>query len=148
MTQDNLIRQILDRELAMFSNVENIGGPAACQSDKYTFEIMRSSQMKTWNEPILYSYLNDLINAELDGRNLMTEKYARMMEFTFPEEYENIRQHLPILSKETYKLIDHIVEVHIKWAKIIESKYPFISNSAGFLDNQYQPTLSKFCSKI
>ena len=49
---------------------------------------MRTSQAEAWTEKLLKSYYDDLLQAKSHNRNLMTEKYARMMESTFPEEYK------------------------------------------------------------
>ena len=37
-------------EWEMFHAVQGIDGPASCQQDRKTFEIMRSSQLLGWNE--------------------------------------------------------------------------------------------------
>ena len=52
-----------------------------------TFYAMRRCQFAAWNEEMRESYLEDLTCAEEDGFNLITEKYARMMKYTAPEEY-------------------------------------------------------------
>lgn len=69
----------------------DVGGPASCQMRPDTFKIMRKSQAATWSDELLASYLEDLKTATREGRNIMTEKYARMMESTFPEEYRSWR---------------------------------------------------------
>ena len=83
MNQD-LIAQIVAQEWAMFDEVQNNGGRAECQNNPREFEIMRSSQLKTWSEDVLKSYLHDLTSAAYSKRNLLTEKYAYMMESTYP----------------------------------------------------------------
>ena len=74
MTQE-LIAQIVAQEWAQFNDVQNNGGRASCQNNPKEFEIMRSSQLKTWSEDVLKSYLNDLTTAGYMGRNMLTEKY-------------------------------------------------------------------------
>ena len=88
--KEDLIAKIVAMEWDMFQHVVNIGGRAACQDDPETFRIMRSSQAMAWSEDSLASYLEDLAAAAQAGRNLLTEKYARMMEFTAPLEYARI----------------------------------------------------------
>ena len=73
MTQE-LIAQIVAQEWAQFNDVQNNGGRASCQNNPKEFEIMRSSQLKTWSEDVLKSYLNDLTTAGYMGRNMLTEK--------------------------------------------------------------------------
>ena len=82
MEHKTLVDAVVTAEWEMFSNVQNVGGKASCQMDPKTFRIMRSSQMDNWDDELLGSYLEDLLNARLEGRNLVTEKYARMMEST------------------------------------------------------------------
>ena len=95
--KDDLVSKIIEREWDMFQNVENIGGKASCQQDYQTFEIMRYSQAMSWSEETLESYLKDLQKAQKNKRNLLTEKYARMMESTSPLEYAQIESLLPPL---------------------------------------------------
>ena len=87
MNKDELIDAIVQLEWPMFAGVNNEGGKAACQMDLATFRIMRISQYSAWGEELLESCLADLRAAQNQGRNLMTEKYARMMKTTFPDEY-------------------------------------------------------------
>lgn len=84
MNKDELIDAIVQIEWPMFAGVNNEGGKAACQMDLATFRIMRISQYSAWGEELLESCLADLRAAQNQGRNLMTEKYARMMKTTFP----------------------------------------------------------------
>lgn len=88
--RDELMSEIIKLEWDMFSHVSNVGGPASCQMRPDTFKIMRKSQAATWSDELLASYLEDLKTATREGRNIMTEKYARMMESTFPEEYRKL----------------------------------------------------------
>ena len=88
--RDELMSEIIKLEWDMFSHVSNVGGPASCQMRPDTFKIMRKSQAATWSDELLASYLEDLKAATREGRNIMTEKYARMMESTFPEEYRKL----------------------------------------------------------
>lgn len=121
-----LIVKIVDMEWSMFQNIPNIGGRAYCQEDEKTFRVMRSSQLTAWSEAVLESYLDDLIEAESLGMNLLTEKYARMMEFTNPTEYDDISEYLLPLQQEAKSLIDWIVEIHLAWNKEIDARFPNI----------------------
>ena len=89
----DLISKIVAAEWQMHQDVPGIGGRADCQEDFRTFEASRSSQALSWSEACLASYLNDLKLAEKESRNLLTEKYARMMKSTSPEEYA-LMEHL------------------------------------------------------
>jgi hypothetical protein len=122
----DLIAKVIATEWKMFHNVPNIGGPAACQEDPKTFEIMRFSQAMSWSEAALDSYLDDLEEAEKNGRNLLTEKYARMMESTSPLEYAQIEHLLPPLDPKVPPLIDKSVKIVLSWEEELAEKYPYL----------------------
>lgn len=124
MIQEEIIGKIIAIEWKMFQDVNNVGGRAPCQDEKQTFEIMRKSQAASWSAAALESYLEDLIEAQEQGRNLMTEKYARMMKSTSPAEYANMEHLLPPLSPEILLLIDEIAEIVIGWEEELSAKYP------------------------
>lgn len=108
----------------MFSVVRNQGGKAPCQEDQKTFNLMRSSQAEVWSEKLLQSYHDHLVQARSQNRNLMTEKYARMMESTFPEEYNKFAGSLPKIDINTLELIEKIVKVHLQWKYDLAARYP------------------------
>jgi hypothetical protein len=124
--KEDLINDIINTEWRMFINVPNIGGKAACQQDYRAFEINRSSQATSWSVATLKSYLNDLTKAAKSGRNLLTEKYARMMQSTSPSEYADIEHLIPHLESETLALIDKIVQIILEWEEVLSKKYPYI----------------------
>ena len=70
--------------------------------------------------------LDDLKAAEACGRNLMTEKYARMMEDTYPEEYASLAATLPPISAKAKEMINEILKIHQGWQKELQEKYPCI----------------------
>ncbi len=134
--KDVLIKKIVAEEWNMFQGVNNVGGQrASCQEDPKTFDIMRSSQFKSWDEDVLKSYLNDLNSAKKEGRNLLTEKYARMMASTSPLEYAKIKHLLPFVDPETPKLIDRILEIVYEWEKELVEKYPNIIKRGRTLES-------------
>ena len=48
----NLVDEIVQLEWEMFSNVQSMDGPVSCQQNPKTFEVMRSSQVKSWNDEV------------------------------------------------------------------------------------------------
>jgi hypothetical protein len=124
--KDVIISGIIALEWKMFQNVKNMGGRASCQEDYATFKINRLSQAQSWSEPALESYLNDLQKADKAGRNLLSEKYARMMASTSPSEYERIAHLLPLLDHEALSLADKIVAIAMEWEEALVEKYPHI----------------------
>lgn len=137
----SLIDNIITIEWNEFQKVENEGGRAACQDNWKTFEIARKSQFLSWNEEMLKSYYNDLTKATKEGRNLLTEKYARMMESTAPDKYKNIKDKLPAISDDMKMLIEDIIKIRIKWAEDFAELYPKISGNGRLIhsyeDNAY-----------
>jgi hypothetical protein len=120
------ISEIVALEWEMFSSVQSLNGTVSCQEDPSTFEIMRSSQLKSWSEESATSYLDDLRAARAEGRNLLTEKYARMMEHTSPCEFERIRFLLPALEPEAESIIDRLVARLVEWQEEVAATYPFV----------------------
>lgn len=126
MEREDLINSILKLEWEMFTNTHNAGGRASCQDDKNTFLIMRRAQAWIWSNETLACYLNDLKQASKSKLNLMTIKYARMMETTFPDEYEAIKDRLPELSPRVIDLTGEIMKYHSKWAEEASKRYPLL----------------------
>ena len=119
-----IIEQIVQTEWEMFQKVHNQGGRASCQDDWITFEIMRKSQFQAWDAYTCMSYMTDLMNAEGMGRNLVMEKYARMMQYTAPEEYAKIVDALPEMIPEHVMAIDGIAKIHVEWEREFAAKCP------------------------
>ena len=123
---EDVVREILDLEWDMFSRVQSLDGPVACQQNPRAFEIMRSSQIVSWNQEVALSYLGDLKEAVADGRNLMTEKYARMMEYTAPCEFSRMGPSLPALDREAEPLLERLSRVSVGWMEELVAKYPHV----------------------
>ncbi|MBQ9278097.1 MAG: DUF4125 family protein [Lachnospiraceae bacterium] len=127
---EELIEEIVLREWNQFDKVDNEGGRADCQDDWNTFSIMRRSQYMTWNEDLLTSYRNDLAEADSNGWNLITEKYARMMESTSPEEFEELKEKLPYRSPERIAIQEEIIKIQIEWMEEFAAKYPKMAGNS------------------
>jgi hypothetical protein len=81
---------------------------------------MRRMTHSVLSTETLESYLGDLQRANAEGRNLLTEKYARM------------DNRIPPLKSN--RSIDDIVKLEARWMKELSQKYPrsFKGGSAGF----------------
>ncbi|WP_434777959.1 DUF4125 family protein [Neisseria sp. Ec49-e6-T10] len=119
-----LLENIIKIEWSMFVNVKDAGGISHCQQDPQTFCLMRVTQASIWEDDTLASYLTDLQNACMLGINLMTEKYARMMQSTHPLEYEQIKHELPPLNAQSITTVNQIIEHFEKWDDEIVKRYP------------------------
>lgn len=136
MSRSEMIEAIYAIELDMFENVHNSNGRALCQSETNTFRINRLSYLQTWPDELLASYLYDLENAKTLGFNLMSEKYARMMESTHPENYEEIKDFLPDMTDERKQLVNELTGILLDWEKEIFGRYPFLARRGRPLSAQ------------
>ncbi len=121
--RDALIKEIIAIELEMFGNVK-AREHASCQELPETFKTMRWMAHSVLSEDTLASYLDDLMQAVHAGRNLMTEKYARMEGLIPPLKS----------SPESKQILDEIVGIEEAWMKEFSHRYPKIvtGGAAGF----------------
>lgn len=126
--------QIVEHEWAQFQRVNNDGGRADCQGDWPTFHQMRISQFLTWPIPLLDSYAADLDDADATGRNLLTEKYARMMASTEPDRYaREIGPQLPVLDGARLARQEAVITVQVAWALAFRGEYPRLGQAMRVL---------------
>jgi hypothetical protein len=104
-----LVNDILELEWEMFQAVRS-ASPASCQNNPTTFRKVRGGIYQLWPSRLLASYLIELTIAKHSGRNLLTEKYARM---------DNL---IPPLC--TNPVIDKIVDIETKWQQEVREQYP------------------------
>ncbi|MBO4390543.1 MAG: DUF4125 family protein [Lachnospiraceae bacterium] len=128
--RSKLIASIVKIEWEMFDKVKNEGGRADCQNNWNTFSVMRESQYRTWPDELLASYHNDLLEALATGRNLITEKYARMMESTAPERFLELKDQLPVLDERRIAISEEIIRIQVGWMEDFAEKYPQMAGNA------------------
>ena len=124
MEKEKIIEKILEKEWKYFSNLNNIGGRADYQDNREDFIIMRKSQWETFNEETLLSYLEDLNSKN----NPLFQKYAQMMKYNSPEEYEKIKNILEKASDEKTDLVNKIMFIYMEWEKEFFESYPIFSS--------------------
>lgn len=129
----SLIDDIVQLEWQAFGSVQNEGGRASCQEDLDTFRIMRKSQFLTWDAATLGCYHADLERAAQLGRNLIQEKYARMMISTAPAQYAEFAHQLPALSAWQQRSIERIIEIQLAWREEFARHYPRLSSQARLI---------------
>mgnify|MGYP000403807014 CR=1 FL=1 len=126
--REELRNKILDIEIKMLQEVP-VKVRAACREDLETFRLMRGAQYVGWSEETLQSYYNDLLNAEREGKNLMTLKYGRMDNLIAPLNLD--------------PLIEQIVDVLFQWQKELAGKYPSLTSQVGRpTEETVEPTMS------
>lgn len=123
--EKDIIEQIIDIEWQMFQKTVNIGGRASCQDDHETFWIMRRSQYENWSEDMIGCYFDYLRSCETEGRNLVTEKYGRMMQYTDLSYYnKHVASYMPPVPQSNYQLINRIMPTLIDWEEQFAAAYP------------------------
>ncbi|MGN0632224.1 MAG: DUF4125 family protein, partial [Ruminococcus sp.] len=148
ITREQVIDEIIQYEWVEFDMVRNKGGRASCQNDWDTFSIMRKSQYMTWTDEMLNEYLWHIDDALKNGRNLITEKYGRMMKTASPEEYEEIKAFLPEISEERRKITEAIVQIQVEWMEEFSKNYPKMAANARSIrtaeDNMYNTSYETY----
>ncbi len=124
---------IAKEEFEAFDKVKNEGGRARCQNNWSVFKVMRMSQYMTWTEDMLLQYLYDFKNNYANGRNMIEEKYARMMSSTAPLQYARFEKQLPHISEEKKVIIEEIVKVQVNWMEEFSGQYPKLANNARYI---------------
>lgn len=126
MDRKNMEQLVVNNEWNMFQKVQGIDGRAPCQAEEQyqIFVIMRLSQFESWPLDVVESYLQDLEDAKAAERNLVMEKYARMMEETDPRYYAEIQRLLPEISEEARLLAEKITAQYMRWEREVNIQYP------------------------
>lgn len=140
-SKKDLVEKIVLTEWNQFQKVQNEGGRASCQDDFATFQIMRKSQFYPWDEAVLESYLGDLQEGDALGWNLITEKYARMMQHTAPQLYRRFENQLPPLPPQRVMLQEQLISIMMDWTAEIQEQYPNLAKTgrsrSSFEDSEW-----------
>ncbi len=126
MESNNLMNQILALEWSMFQSV-NGAERVDCQENEEVFTAMRTAQFSAWSFDALESYLEDLRTAQKSSRNLIREKYIRMMASTDPDTYTRLSQALPPLNLEVEELADTIWSIMLRQTEAFRRAYPYLA---------------------
>ncbi len=107
-----LLRTIVSIEWSQFDRVRNMGGRASCQDDARRFFVFRVAQYAAFPPSMLEPLCDELERSEREGRNLVQEKYARMMERTDPESFaRDWKCRLEPLSPVKREVLDELGEL-------------------------------------
>jgi hypothetical protein len=135
--KEKIIAKIIKLEEKMFVAVRSVE-PAECQHMLKTFYVMRHMSHSVLSIDTLKSYFQDLVIAGAVGRNMITEKYARM---------DNLIPHL-----QRNEAIDDIISMETEWMQSLHEKYPltvrfdenFANYAAGELETYSKHTLTLY----
>lgn len=105
-----LVDDVLDIEIDVFLMEMAIG--EGCRESSEAFRLTRRIYFETWSEKSLQLYLADLNDALRDGRNLITEKYAK------------INGLMPFISFNP--VIDNTIRIEMGWRNEMAQKYPYL----------------------
>ena len=120
---EDIIESIIQMEWEFFDKVENEGGRASCQDNWETFSKMRRSQYMAWPEPLIESWKSDLVRANEEGRNPLTEKYGYMM-CVSPKKIDTAR-----------RIVDRLIPQN----ETFRAKYPRVSGRGRPLRTSEEP---------
>lgn len=144
----NLIDQLVETEWDYFQKVQGENGRASCQDNWKTFYAMRAGQAMAWNDEIVRSWLDDLAEYERQERNPMIEKYARMMEYTEPEEFEKLKPLLPPVAEGVRALARHLTDRMVTWVEQAREQYPYVCGAGRPLrsneDSRFDTSLETY----
>lgn len=128
MANMNKIDELVNCEWADFQKVNNAGGRASCQDDPETFFIMRKSYFGPLSDVVVDCISNDFAVAHEQGRNLVAEKYAWMMQSTASVQFEQIRGTLtePTVMSKTYAEL--IIVCELDWMEEFADAFPKLSS--------------------
>lgn len=138
--REKMLKQIATFEWDFFTKVNNFNRRAYCQDNSVTFIFSRLCYWSIYNDVILNSYMNDLINAKENNRNLLTEKYAYIMKYTDTEYFKKIEKYLPDTSNYKNTLIHAIMLIYMKWEEDVRKNNPGILDNNRDLYNPYKST--------
>lgn len=128
--KDKYLKRIIELEWNMFDQVNNIGGRAECQDNERMFYGMRYSYFSAFSMETLEQYLHDLETADKEGRNMLAEKYAYMMEYTDREYFKReLEDRLLAISPEKHELIQRISRRFVDDEMDFSKKYPLFSGA-------------------
>lgn len=141
MSRDELIRKILEYEWEMFQEVNKGGLRAACQDNPETFTAMRMAHYVPWSDEALASWLQDLAVAGLADRNLVEQKYIRMMEHTEPERFEELEHLLYPVSQKISDLSRALLEKLLAQDIALSAEYPRLTSRG-------RPVMAEYDSRV
>lgn len=123
------IKKILDIEWIMFDKVNEKKARAYCQDNSLEFFIMRFSQYLIYSSLAREKILSDFEDASIKNKNLVLEKYMRMMQYTdFKVYQENIKDSLEYISPIKEEAVNDIIEIIAKLYNLTIDKLPVTIN--------------------
>ncbi len=123
-----MIKEIIELEFDFMGKVQHSEGRASCQDNYEMFSKYRNAQFSVYNNEVLESYLNDLLQYKEIGYNPIMLKYARMMESSDYDEYKQIEEFLPVIDEQSLELINQVVAIEVVMKEEFAKMYPTINS--------------------
>ncbi len=120
----NKLKLILNFEWSQFDAVEGMHGRAFCQDNAKEFLLMRLAQYLAYTTEIIRLIYQDYEAMATEKINPIFDKYARMMEYTDPDDFMNIKNKLITISKVKENLLLEIKDELKKRINIKKSELP------------------------
>lgn len=125
-----VIKDIINMEWNFFDKVKGMHGRAICQDSPVTFVINRLAQYLVYDESICLCIQKDYKKYLSNEFNPVFGKYAKMMQFTDPKRYEEVKESLPHISPVKQYALKEISELFDKGLEKVNKNYPITSQNA------------------
>ena len=126
-----LIKSIIDIEQDMFVSVQT-SESSPCQENLKTFRVMRWMNHSTHGDEFLDSYYQDLVEAQQEERNLMTEKYAIIQ---------------GLIPSNVTDTMNYIILFETQWLGELKEKYPNLFRKVGGFNAYFEAELQVISKK-
>ena len=70
------------------------------------------------------------MNAKAAGWNLISEKYASMMDVNDPIVYLKVKDFLPFIDEQRKLIQEEIIKIQVKWMEEFANQYPKLAYNA------------------
>lgn len=126
-----LTRFIIDIEQDMFASVQT-SELSSCQENLKTFRVMRWMNHSTHGDEFLDSYFQDLVDAQQEGRNLMTEKYAIIQ---------------GLIPSDVTETMESVIYFETQWLGALKDRYPNLLKRFGGFKPYFEAELQVISEK-
>lgn len=117
--KENIIARIQKLENHFYEKISSDDNYEARQ----ILQGLRTEQFRMWSMDMLKCLEKDMLEADKMDRNLVSEKYIRMMKSTAPLQYKYIENLLPLVSETQLSKIEQIICIFKKWIDMLPEQF-------------------------